>query len=78
MAGIEPAALSDEELTREMTHLHETRHDAVLDASEDALENHTARMLALEQEFIRRFPDRSAPSALRTRAGSRRAADQER
>jgi hypothetical protein len=74
--GIQPAALTDDELTREMTHLHNTRHDAVLSASEDALETHTERMLALEREFLRRFPDRGAPSQLRTRAGSRRAADQ--
>jgi hypothetical protein len=29
-------------------------------------------MLALEQEFIRRFPEEAAPEPLRTRAGSRR------
>ena len=28
-------------------------------------------MLALEQEYIRRFPEDSAPDPLRTRAGSR-------
>jgi hypothetical protein len=74
--GIEPGDLSDDGLTREMTHLHDTRHDAVLSAPEDALETHTTRMLALEGEFIRRFPDRSAIGAMRTRAGSRRAAHQ--
>jgi hypothetical protein len=75
--GVDPTALDDEDLTREMTHLHETRHEAVLNASEDALEAHTTRMLALEQEFLRRFPDRGAPDPLRTRAGSRSAADQD-
>ena len=50
---------------------HETRHDTVLGGSESALHTHTRRMLELEQEFIRRFPDDAAPEPLRTRAGSR-------
>ena len=33
-------------------------------------------MLALEQEYIRRFPEDSAPDPLRTRAGSREDAGQ--
>ena len=47
------------------------------DGTEDALEHHTERMLALETEFLRRFPQESAPDPLRTRAGSRREAGQD-
>lgn len=75
--GIEPAELADDDLRRELKHLHETRHDTVLGGSEDALEHHTERMLALEAEFLRRFPQESAPDPLRTRAGSRREAGQD-
>ena len=71
--GIDPRRLDDETLRREMAHLHQTRHDTVLGGSEDALRTHTERMLALEQEFLRRFPAESAPDPLRTRAGSRSA-----
>jgi hypothetical protein len=74
--GIDPARLDDEDLSRELAHLHETRHDTFLDGSEDALETHTERMLALEAEYLRRFPDRAAPHPLRTRAGRRAAANQ--
>jgi hypothetical protein len=70
--GISPDQLTDDDLRRELTHLHETRHDTVLAGSESALATHTRRMLALEQEFIRRFPEEAAPEPLRTRAGSRR------
>lgn len=74
--GVPPADLTDDDLAREVGHLHATRHDTFLNGSEDALEVHTVRMLALEEEFLRRFPDRSAPDPLRTRAGSRHAAGQ--
>jgi Family of unknown function (DUF6158) len=75
--GIEPAALDADDLRRELKHLHDTRHDTVLGGSEDALEHHTERMLALEAEFLRRFPQESAPNPLRTRAGSRKEAGQD-
>lgn len=74
--GIPPADLSDEDLRRELAHLHETRHATVLDGSESALEAHTRRMLALEREFLRRFPQEAAPDPRRTRAGSRERAGQ--
>ena len=74
--GIAPQELSDDDLRREVAHLHETRHDTLLDGSESALEAHTRRMLALEQEFLRRFPEESAPDPQRTRAGSRENAGQ--
>lgn len=74
--GVPPQDLADDDLRREVEHLHETRHDAMLTASEDAWDNHTRRMLALEQEYLRRFPGSGAPAADRTRAGSRREAGQ--
>ncbi len=74
--GIAPQDLEDDDLRREVAHLHETRHDTLLGGSESALQAHTERMLALEQEFLRRFPQDSAPDAMRTRAGSRARAGQ--
>ena len=74
--GIPPKNLSDDDLVREVTHLHETRHDAMRGASESAFEAHTERMLALEREYLRRFPEDSAPDPLRTRAGARENAGQ--
>jgi hypothetical protein len=74
--GVPPENLDDDTLRREMGHLHATRHDTVLDGSEDALETHTRRMLALEKEFLRRFPAEGAPKPARTRAGSRAEAGQ--
>jgi hypothetical protein len=75
--GIPASTLDDDDLRRELQHVHDTRHDTVLAGSEDALENHTRRMLDLETEFLRRFPQDSAPHPARTRAGSRRAAGQD-
>jgi hypothetical protein len=75
--GIDPTDLSDDDLRRELFHLHETRHDTVLHGSEDALDTHTRRMLGLEQEFLRRLPEEGAPDPRRTRAGSREAAGQD-
>ena len=74
--GIDPGELSDDDVVREVAHLHETRHAAMRGAGESAFENHTRRMLALEQEYLRRFPADSAPDPLRTRAGSREDAGQ--
>jgi hypothetical protein len=68
MAGIPGTELSDEDLDRELAHLHETRHETFLNGTEAALETHTTRMLELEQEFLRRFPDRAAPDPSRVRA----------
>lgn len=69
--GIAPAQLEDEDLERELRHLHETRHETFLNGSEDAFQAHTERMLALEEEYAKRFPDRTSPDRMRTREGSR-------
>jgi len=75
--GIEAADLADDDLRRELSHLHETRHDTVLGGSEDALAHHTRRMLELEAELRRRFPAEAGPDPRRTRAGSRQEAGQD-
>jgi hypothetical protein len=74
--GVPPTRLSDEALSRELERLHCTRRETFLHGSEDALEVHTERMLELEREYLRRFPDRVTPDPARTRAGSRHAAGQ--
>ncbi|HTF50212.1 MAG TPA: DUF6158 family protein [Pseudonocardia sp.] len=74
--GIPPSQLEDDDLRRELRHLHETRHDTLLEGSESALRTHTERMLAMEREFLRRLPNEAAPNPLRTRAGRRESAGQ--
>ena len=68
MTGIPASQVSDDDLERELAHLHETRHETFLHGSEDALEAHTKRMFAMEQEYLRRFPDRVTPDPARVRA----------
>ena len=76
MTGVVPAALTDEALERELKHIHETRHDTFLHGSEDALQFHTTRMQELEEEYLRRNPDRVI-DARRTRHGSRELSGQD-
>ncbi len=76
MTGIAPRELTDEKLERELAHLHETRHDTFLHGSEDALAFHSTRTAELEEEYLRRNPDRVV-DARRTRVGSRELAGQE-
>lgn len=76
MTGVEPTALTDEDLERELAHLHETRNDTFLHGSDDALQFHTARTTALEEEYLRRNPDRVI-DARRTRHGSRELSGQD-
>ena len=76
MTGVPAHQLTDEALERELLHLHETRNDTFLHGSEDALAFHTQRMQALEQDYLRRNPDR-VPDARRTRHGSRELSGQD-
>ena len=76
MTGIPPTALTDEDLERELKHLHETRNDTFLHGSEDALAFHTLRTTDLEGEYLRRNPDRVI-DARRTRHGSRELSGQD-
>ncbi|MCU1675843.1 MAG: hypothetical protein JWM93_601 [Frankiales bacterium] len=75
--GIRATELSDEDLLREVSHLHETRHDTFLNGSSSALRNHTDRMLELEQEYAHRHPDAVTPDAARMRESSRLLAGQD-
>ena len=76
MTGVPAHQLTDEALERELLHLHETRNDTFLHGSEDALAFHTQRMQALEEDYLRRNPDR-VPDARRTRHGSRELSGQD-
>jgi hypothetical protein len=71
-AGIDPAALSEEDLLREMESLGNTRADTVRHGSWSALARHTTRTHELENEYLRRHPDREI-SPGRTREGARAA-----
>ena len=64
--------LSNDDLLREMTHIHATRTDTIRHGSESAMASHTHRMAALEHEYLRRFPDREVdPERLREGARER-------
>ena len=69
--GVPASELDDADLERDVTHLHETRHQTMLDGSADALKAHTERMLELEAEYLRRFPQDTAPDPRRMRDTSR-------
>jgi hypothetical protein len=75
-SGIDPKGLSDAELLRELGSVHSTRHETLLHGSSDALRRHTSRMQELEDEYVRRHPDRSV-SPDRTREGARERAGQD-
>jgi hypothetical protein len=76
VTGVAASELTDEALERELEHLHETRHDTFLHGSEDALSFHTTRTAELEEEYLRRNPDRVI-DARRTRIGNRELSGQE-
>jgi hypothetical protein len=62
--------LAEIDLIRELEHLHRTRHETFLHAAPRALREHGSRTVDLEQEYLRRHPDREVDPA-RTRAGAR-------
>ena len=64
------ADLAEEDLLRELAHLHETRHTTFLHGSDDALAAHTRRTEQLEAEYLRRHPEREVDPE-RLRAGAR-------
>ncbi|HWA66217.1 MAG TPA: DUF6158 family protein [Mycobacteriales bacterium] len=70
MTGVPATDLADDDLDRELAHLHETRRETFLHGSPDALETHTRRMLELEAEFRTRFPERVTPDPARLRSGA--------
>lgn len=70
--GVPGYALDKEQLLRELRHLHNTRNETFLHGSPDALREHTARTFELEQEYLRRHPERDVDPR-RTRTGAREA-----
>jgi hypothetical protein len=64
--GVPPDTLTDDELLRELSSLHSTRHETFRHGSDDALTNHSRRTDELEREYLRRYPDREIDPA-RTR-----------
>ncbi len=72
MEGVDPRELSASDLYRELKHLHDTRTETLLHGSEDSLTHHTARMQELEDEYLRRHPEREVdPERLRSGARAR-------
>lgn len=64
--GVDPAELSAQDLLRELQSLHDTRHQTLRHGSDDALANHNRRMVELESEYLRRYPQREVdPARLR-------------
>jgi Family of unknown function (DUF6158) len=74
--GLDPRRLEDEALERELSYLYATREETFFHGTRQALLNHTERMLQLEREYARRFPERTRADARRTRKGSRSEAGQ--
>jgi hypothetical protein len=68
--GVAASELSDEDLMRELETLHRTRHETLRHGSGHALERHTERTAELEEEYLRRFPEREVDPE-RERAGAR-------
>jgi hypothetical protein len=57
--GIPARELSDEELERQGVHAHAMRHWVFLHGTAEQFRTHTERMLELEQEYLRRHPQRT-------------------
>lgn len=57
--GVPAHELSDEELERQGLHAHATRHWVFLHGTAEQFRTHTHRMLELEQEYLRRHPQRT-------------------
>jgi len=74
--GVPADELAEDDLLRELRHLHDTRHDAFLHGSADALGMHTRRTVELEAEYVRRHPEREVDPA-RLRPGTRERADRQ-
>jgi Family of unknown function (DUF6158) len=74
--GLDPRQLDDAALERDLRYLYATHEETFFRGTRQALLNHTERMLQLEREYARRFPERTTADALRTRKGSRSQAGQ--
>jgi hypothetical protein len=72
MDGVAAGSLADDDLDRELEHLHQTRHEVFLHGSAQALIHHTERTAQLEDEYLRRNPGREVdPQRLRSGARAR-------
>ena len=69
-SGVPAAELPEEDLLRELAHVHATRQQTFLHGSADALVTHTRRTAQLEDEYLRRHPEREIDPE-RLRAGAR-------
>ncbi|MGR8011922.1 DUF6158 family protein [Streptomyces hypolithicus] len=69
--GVEPARLDEHDLQRELEAVHRSRHDTFMHGSPAALQAHSVRMRQLEEEYVRRHPERHVTPG-RTREGTRR------
>jgi uncharacterized protein DUF6158 len=56
--GIPPTDLSDEDLERELAHVHEKRHEILLDGTAEQWHNLRARTDELERGYVERFVTR--------------------
>jgi Family of unknown function (DUF6158) len=70
VSGVPPENLAETDLLRELEHLHTTRHSTFLHGAPDALREHSNRTAQLEEEYLRRHPEREVDPA-RTRSGAR-------
>jgi Family of unknown function (DUF6158) len=57
--GVPARDLSDDELERQGVHAHAMRHWVFLHGTAEQFRTHTERMLELEQEYLRRHPQRT-------------------
>lgn len=67
-AGIPATELSDDDLERELGHLHEKRHDILFGGTADQLANHVARTHELEHAALERFASRIPEAAAKIEA----------
>ncbi|HTP16124.1 MAG TPA: DUF6158 family protein [Streptosporangiaceae bacterium] len=57
--GVPASELTDAELERQGVHAHATRHWIFLHGTAEQFRTHTQRMLELEEEYLRRHPQRT-------------------
>jgi len=57
--GVPARELADDELERQGVHAHAMRHWVFLHGTAEQFRTHTERMLELEQEYLRRHPQRT-------------------
>ena len=68
--GIAAQELSEDDLFRELEQLYTTRCQTLRHGSEQALSTHTNRIMELEADYLRRYPQREIDPD-RTREGAR-------